>query len=102
MPGIFVPFFGELAHTTTGPITLGLITKAPMVPAYGVRFGKRHKILVGDPLEVDRSLPKDQLVYQLTLAWTQALEKHITQYPDQWCWNHRRWKTRPKKQGESK
>ena len=34
-------------------------------------------------------------VQELTQAYTAALESIILQYPEQYFWFHRRWKTRP-------
>ena len=33
-------------------------------------------------------------VYNITLECTQALERIILAYPDQWPWQHNRWRTR--------
>ncbi|HYX52161.1 MAG TPA: hypothetical protein VE783_01835, partial [Candidatus Limnocylindrales bacterium] len=30
-----------------------------------------------------------------TAAFTRVIERYVRQYPDQWLWVHRRWKTRP-------
>jgi hypothetical protein len=34
-------------------------------------------------------------VYVNTQKWTDVYEEYIRRYPDQWAWNHLRWKTRP-------
>jgi KDO2-lipid IV(A) lauroyltransferase len=30
-----------------------------------------------------------------TAAFTAKIEEYVRQYPEQWLWMHRRWKTRP-------
>jgi Kdo2-lipid IVA lauroyltransferase/acyltransferase len=51
----------------------------------------------------DRSQNADRHVSEAdiianTAKFTSVLEKFIRQYPDQWLWVHRRWKTRPEGQ----
>jgi KDO2-lipid IV(A) lauroyltransferase len=38
---------------------------------------------------------EDADVRHLTATLSQIVEKMIRQYPDQWLWVHKRWKTRP-------
>ena len=57
-----------------------------------LRFGERIALVdTGDP-EAD--------ALANTARFTAVLESYIRQYPEQWLWMHRRWKTRP--EGERK
>ncbi len=95
--GIFVPFLGREAATFRGPalfalraeapIFLGVSLREPGVPArYRVTLERITAPATGD-------LEKD--VRALTAAHTAALERAVRQAPEQYFWQHRRWKTRP-------
>lgn len=94
--GIFVDFFGYLACTTptparvarkTGvPIILGLVIWDSAMRKYRLRF---------EPVEwIEGNNPEEEIAAN-TAHFTHLLEKYIRQYPEQWLWVHRRWKTRP-------
>lgn len=94
--GIFVDFFGQPACTTDGLAQLSAISKCPVYPVFCRREQGTHRIIVEvhDPLPApaDRS---EASIHELTQAVTKRLEDFIRQYPDQWIWMHRRWKTKP-------
>jgi lauroyl/myristoyl acyltransferase len=46
-------------------------------------------------LDVDREGDPDDVVYRMTAAFTARLEEVVRSAPDQYLWQHRRWKTRP-------
>jgi Kdo2-lipid IVA lauroyltransferase/acyltransferase len=37
----------------------------------------------------------EQDMIENTARFTAAIEGYVRQYPEQWLWVHRRWKTRP-------
>ena len=95
--GIFVPFFGKLASTARGPALFALRTGAPMflgIPLrhpgwkqeYSVELRRIHFQPSGD-LDAD--------VRALTEAHTSALQRAIREAPEQYFWQHKRWKKRP-------
>jgi KDO2-lipid IV(A) lauroyltransferase len=99
--GAFVDFFGHAACTGSGLARVAMKTGARVLPGfllweeatrqYVLRFGAALDLPVsGDP-------EADALAH--TALFTRVIEEYIRQYPDQWLWVHRRWKTRP--QGET-
>lgn len=95
--GVFVPFFGRLASTARGPALFALRTGAPIflglclrVPGRGLRYRVTLRRL---PAEVTGDLEGD--ILRVTRAHTTALEEAVRTVPEQYFWQHRRWKTRP-------
>ena len=92
--GIFVPFFGRMASTPPGPALIRVKSQAPIAFAYAIRLG-RFKFRLGiEPLNIDDNFePTEENLKSITRAYLQILEKYIRQYPEQYFWMHRRWKT---------
>ncbi len=95
--GVFVPFFGIPACTTSGVAMLAMRTNAMIVPMCGVwdETAKKYKVIHGDVIEPARTGDRQQDIIQTTAAFTLAMENLIRAYPEQWLWIHKRWKTRP-------
>ena len=95
--GVFVPFFGIPACTASGLARVALRTDAAVVPGFTVwdEQQKKYKICFDPALPLVRSGDDEADVVANTAAFTAVIEKYVRQYPDQWLWVHRRWKTRP-------
>lgn len=99
--GSFVDFFGQSACTGTGLARIAMKTGARVLPGfllweeatqqYVLRFGAPLCVATGGDVEAD--------AIANTALFTKVIEDYVRQYPDQWLWVHRRWKTRP--QGEA-
>lgn len=91
----FVPFFGRPAKTPRGPAVFALRLGAPMVFGVSVRQPSgRYALLLEEvtaPVSGDRETDVDALV----LAFTQKLEAMIRRFPEQYFWQHRRWRRQP-------
>jgi KDO2-lipid IV(A) lauroyltransferase len=89
--GVFVDFFGKLACAGSGFVKLAYRSQAPVVPGFALwdQDRKRHVLRFFPAIE----LTGDERVD--TQRIHAFLERTIRQYPDQWMWIHRRWKTRP-------
>jgi len=95
--GVFVPFFGVPACTTAGPATLAIRTNALLFPIFCVydHEAKKYKIVHGEAIEPASTGDREADIVATTAAYTAEIENIIRQYPDQWLWIHKRWKTRP-------
>ncbi|MGI8567476.1 MAG: lysophospholipid acyltransferase family protein [Pyrinomonadaceae bacterium] len=98
--GVFVPFFGHLACTTTGAAVLALRTDATVIPVCAPWNEERGRyVFRGGPIiELVRTGDSERDIEVNTANFTAAIERQIRAFPDQWLWIHKRWKTRP--QGE--
>ncbi len=93
--GEFIPAFGRWSYTPVGQTILGLRMGSAFVPMACVRTADDHyKIIVCPEVKSDPGADPDAEIYNITLKCTQALEGIIRNYPDQWPWQHNRWRTR--------
>lgn len=92
--GVFVPFFGRLASTHRGPALLAVRSGAPLFFGAAIRDGDRY-LGMTEEITVSREGNLDEVVHRLTAAFTSVLERLVREYPGQYFWQHRRWKTRP-------
>lgn len=94
---IFVDFFGRPASTTFIVAKLALRTGAEVLPVFAPWDAqqKRFRLIVAEPLQIERTGNEDDDVRRLTQEYTRVVEDYVRRYPDQWLWIHRRWKTRP-------
>jgi len=93
--GIFVDFFGHPAYTPIGPALLALASGAPIIIGRDIRMGRRHLFTFDPPVYADRKAPREEEVRRLVTHYTKRLEEFIREYPSQWVWTHRRWRTQP-------
>ena len=93
--GVFVPFFGRLAHTPPGAAVLALRARVPVVTIFiERRAGGRppHTRRGASPCPRPRARSG---VLELTARLTRAIEAQIRRAPAEWVWWHRRWRRRP-------
>jgi len=100
--GVFVPFFGVPACTTSGVARLAIHTNALIIPTFAIwdESESRYVVYNGHPIEPSNSGDRDADVLETTAAFTTEIEKIIRRFPEQWLWIHRRWKTRPPGEAE--
>lgn len=96
--GVFVPFFGVDACTPSGAAMLAIRSQSYIFPVFCIwdRAAGKYRFVHGAVLEPADTGDRKRDVVETTAAYTAEIEKIIRQYPDQWMWIHKRWKTRPK------
>jgi len=88
---VFVDFFGVPAAAGTGFAKLAAHSGAAVVPGFALwnEAEQRYVLRFDAPLTMTGDAERD------TQTLHSKLEEVIRQYPEQWLWIHRRWKTRP-------
>ena len=94
--GVFVDYFGQPAATSKGLALIAMKSGASVIPVFIVREDTyRHRVVYLPEIEIKRSdnLERDVITY--TQQFTSIIESFVRDYPEQWFWMHRRWKTMP-------
>jgi KDO2-lipid IV(A) lauroyltransferase len=89
--GVFVEFFGTPACAGTAFVRIAHSTRAAVIPGYALWCHRENRYVLRfyPVLEFTGDVLSDtQLLHS-------HLEKVIREYPEQWLWIHRRWKSRP-------
>ena len=93
--GAFVNFFGRPACTNKGLALVALKTGAPVVPIFSAKAKDgRYRIMIGKEVDLIRTGDKLRDVEENTALFTSIIERHIREYPEQYFWFHKRWKTK--------
>lgn len=93
--GILVDFFGKKAGTYKSLALIARGTGAPVVPVVCYRESfARHVMKFYEPVEWVEDPDPDREIQENTRRYNEALERMVLDHPDQWCWFHRRWKTK--------
>ncbi|MGQ4003008.1 lysophospholipid acyltransferase family protein [Francisellaceae bacterium CB299] len=88
---VFAPFFGKLCSTLTVTPWLAKKTNSTVLPVYYIRKKclKKYKIVFGEPLKFTGDAYHDAKITN------EFLENAVREYPEQYLWQHRRFRTRP-------
>jgi KDO2-lipid IV(A) lauroyltransferase len=93
---VFLPFLEDTAAVNMGPASIALRAKAAVYPVFLLRDGKGgHVLHMLAPLHTENLEGNvRERVVKTARFYTEAVDKMVRMYPEQWFWMHRRWKTR--------
>ncbi len=94
--GVFVNFFGKQACANCGFVKLAYHSKAAVLPGFAAWDKDTRKYVLHFYPEVELTGNEQEDTQQIHAV----LEQIVRQYPEQWMWIHRRWKTRPAGEGD--
>ena len=93
---VFVDFLGKPAYTPIGASRLALETDARIVPMVMTRKeDNNYRFIIYPELPTIKTGDMEFDLLENTRQQTQAIEKMVRTYPEQWVWMHRRWNTTP-------
>lgn len=104
--GVFVDFFGRPASTHKAVALMALefqtmmaVVGVPRTAEYPVspegHWRPEYRILCADVIDPAEYASAPNPVQAITERYTQALERMVRRYPEQYFWLHRRWKSQP-------
>ena len=96
VPGVFVDFFGLKANTPRIAANLALKMGVPLMTGFDQRLEDGRHCFHFNRLPLEEGIENnEENQILLTQRLSDAMEAHIRKFPEQWAWNHRRWKRRP-------
>jgi len=91
--GVEVTMFGEKRRMPAGPALLSLATGSPLLPCATYDAEDGWSVLIGRPLEVERTGDRRKDVIALTQRLAEEFERAVAAAPTQWhmfqpAWDH--------------
>ena len=91
----YVPFFGRPAKTPRGPAVFALRLGAPVLFGASIRQPDGRFHLTFEPVPVHDTGDRERDVDAIVAEYTRTLERWVRRYPEQYFWQHRRWRHQP-------
>lgn len=92
--GITIPFMGKPAQTACGWVVLAKKTNARVLVAFCIRkHDDKYRLVIENPGALVFTGNDEKDLYENTLKVNKIIESYIYQYPEQWYWMHKRWRT---------
>ncbi len=92
--GVILDFFGRPASFARGPALMAVKFGCPMIFGLSARTGgDRHEFILAGLFSAMEGLDREEQITAIVSEYSRGLERFIREYPEQWFWAHRRWKS---------
>jgi len=90
--GILIDFFGKKARQTEAPAKLALKFDALIIPVFVIQNDFRNYTLkFCEPIDINK-IEDDDKILKCTQAQADIIKQQIENKPEDWFWQHQRWK----------
>lgn len=90
--GVAAPFFGQPAHTASGPTKLALRSGGVLQPMSVQRLqGARFRVTAHEPIVLERTGDRAADVEAGVVRINAFIEDRVRERPEEWFWVHKRW-----------
>lgn len=88
-----IKFFNSDTWVTAGPASLALKFDVPIILAYDIRINNQyHKLIIEPEIVIDKSKTDEENIKNGMQKIFDRFEKIIKENPEQWFWQHKRWR----------
>tara|TARA_B100001093_G_C26787597_1_gene997390 strand:- start:49 stop:924 length:876 start_codon:yes stop_codon:yes gene_type:complete len=88
-----IPFFENMALTTTMPAQIALKFSLDIVPIYIARGADDNfEMEIYEPIKISKNEDVETNKLNISIELNKILEEMISKDPGQWIWSHNRWK----------
>ncbi|MFN2604417.1 MAG: lysophospholipid acyltransferase family protein [Gemmatimonadaceae bacterium] len=91
----YVTFLGRPAKTPRGAAVFALRFNAPVFFVDGIRLPNGKYRVIIEPVEVTLTGNREKDIDAIVIRFTELLEKWVRKVPEQYFWQHRRWRRQP-------
>jgi KDO2-lipid IV(A) lauroyltransferase len=91
----YVNFLGRPAKTPRGAAVFALRFNAPVFFVDGIRLPNGKYRVIIEPVEVTLTGDREKDVDAIVIRFTELLEQWVRKVPEQYFWQHRRWRRQP-------
>ena len=95
LAGTFVNFFGRPAKTPRGAAVFAQRNRLPLLYVAAVRQPDNRYRFHVTPVPVADTGDRDRDIDATVQNYTDVIEAYVRRYPEQYFWQHRRWKRQP-------
>lgn len=95
LAGTFVNFFGRPAKTPRGAAVFALRNRLPVIFIAAIRQPDHRYCVHATPVPIADTGDREQDIDATVQNYTAVIESYVRRYPEQYFWQHRRWKRQP-------